>query len=118
MDHSEVKHLPKTDHTPAELDEASLLLLKTAGVIEERGWCQNSYGDKQGRLCILGAMRVALKLPLRDFCGAIPPAGDEAMDRLSRHIGNRPHKWNDAQGRTQAEVVAKLRAVALSGSGR
>jgi len=56
MDHSEVKHLPKVDHTPAELDEASGLLLRTAAYLEEHGHCRGSALDERGGRCVIGAM--------------------------------------------------------------
>ena len=106
MDHSEVKHLPKVDHSPADLDATAKTILMAASLIEERGWCQGEY-SRNGRLCMLGAIRVAEGSD-DDASGAV------ARLRASMNV-KFPHEWNDDPKRTKEEVVAKLRAVALSG---
>lgn len=110
MDHSEVKHLPKVDHTPAEFDEASRLLLKAAAEIEKRGWCQEALVNGAGNVCILGALNV-----VDSGSATVSPdnaAQTEAYLRLIDSIGC-VSGWNNRFGRTKDEVVAKLRAVAL-----
>jgi hypothetical protein len=105
MDLSEVKHLPKVDHTPAELDEASKLLLKAAVLIEEHGLWQGDPRKAVGGICAI------LAIP-RDS-----PAAYDAQERLIKAVGGtrivHVFEWNDAPERTAAEVCAKLRAVAL-----
>lgn len=89
-----------------KLDESGKLLLKVADVIERDGWCQGSYTT--GKLsCIVGAI-VKVEpdnTALRQLTYSI----------LNANIGGCVIRWNDTPGRTQAEVVAKLRAVALGG---
>jgi hypothetical protein len=107
MDHSEVKHLPKVDYTPAELDNVSRLLLKAAGLIEQHGlWCG---GDAPGR-CVLGAIVEA-----EGHSSVLGKTGREAFGRVQNAIGVKSSsavfKWNDANNKDG--VVAKLRAVAL-----
>jgi hypothetical protein len=107
MDHSEVKHLPKVDHTPAELDAASKLLLKAADYVEKNGWCQHELQSGDGRVCIVGALSaVADEIFLVGTHSA-------AWTRLQKALNKMAGTWNDTQGRTKEEVVAKLRAVAL-----
>lgn len=117
MDHSEVKHLPKVDHTPEELDEASKLLLRAAALIEKHGWCQNYLISPEGKLCFAGAMKVAAYgIPFPSRPGAIQPTMEMAWDRFEKAVGvkwGRASKWNDEPGRTKDEVVAKIRSVAL-----
>ena len=36
------------------------VLLKAAQILDERGWCQGSLRDSEGRVCIAGAVRLAL----------------------------------------------------------
>ncbi|HEX8106741.1 MAG TPA: hypothetical protein VF516_03385 [Kofleriaceae bacterium] len=103
MDHSEVKHLPKVDHTPAVLDDASKLLLKMADVIETRGHCQHLAEDSKGRVCIVGATNYTGTI--KGWC--------EVIDRMERAMGQRFIEWNNTPGRTKEEVVAKLRAIAF-----
>lgn len=103
MDHSEVKNFPKVDHTPAELDDLSRALLKAADYIERHGWQQEFLGCGGGPVCVLGGIYYA-----NEGRYYITAAG-----RLMDSLGGRADQWNDRPGRTQAEVVAKLRAVAL-----
>jgi hypothetical protein len=99
------------------LDEASKLLLKAAAVIEERGWCQNTLESHDGRVCFAGAMKVAAYgKAWPDGPGAIQPLMERAWYRFEDAMGvtrGLVGRWNDEPGRTQAEVVAKIRAVAL-----
>src|SRR5437867_3333049 len=112
MDHSEVKHLPKVDHTPAELDDASKLLLAAAAIIERQGWCQCFIGTFGGQLCIEGALNVARgREPIAMLEGNEVTL--EALLRVNKAVGASAFHWNDTPGRTKDEVVAKLRAVAL-----
>lgn len=98
-----------------ELDDASKLLLKAAAVIEDRGWCQWSYESLDGRVCLLGALKVA--------AGGSPNDDEDedsvvgiAKRAMAGAVGKVfVHSWNDHPNRTKEEVVAKLRAVALGG---
>ena len=116
MDHSEVKHFPKIDHTPAELDDASRLLLKAAHLIELHGFCKGIRTDGKGRHCVLGAI---------DHAGGHEPDGYDpnkgpvwktAVERVEKPLGYKPTPndypgwaaatWNNASMRTGAEVIA------------
>jgi hypothetical protein len=114
MDHSEVKHLPKVDHTPAELDAASRLLLRTAEVIERQGWCQCYIGIANGQVCLEGALMIAAGKTPESVIIPNTVAG-EAVSRVRASVGMGAYQWNDKPGRTKEEVIAKLRAVALGG---
>lgn len=114
MDRIDEKLLqPKVDHTPAEMDKVSLVILKAADLIEEFGWVQGTaygYGEDLNRspMCMFGALRRADRASNFDVC-------NEAVERVNRAVGGRfMANWNDVPGRTKAEVIAKLRAVALS----
>lgn len=127
MDHSEVKNLkrcdtcglhhghhtheqwearherPKVDHTPAELDEASQVLLRAAALLDKPNqWGQGgSYPEKVcGPHCVMTAIWSI-------------PNNEEAAARFREHLNGAVFEWNDMPGRTKDEVVAKLRAVAL-----
>lgn len=94
------------------------VLLKAAALVE-RGWCQGHYAlDDHGNPALV-------EDDASCFCaeGAIIAAGRtdsgsdfmETVRVLGRAIGVHESKiiaWNDAPGRTQAEVVAALRAAA------
>lgn len=117
MDHSEVKHLPKVDHTPAKMDEPCRLMLSAASIIERDGWCQNSMTSPSGQVCLEGALLRAYGVKFDHHTGAsqMPPNAvfDVLMTIKNRLGGTRPFDWNDTPGRTKEEVVTKLRAVAL-----
>lgn len=105
---------PKTDYTPAALDEPAKLLLRAADVIEAQGWCQKFVGSRDGKVCLEGALMVAYgKSPTELIEASRVPM--EASRRVRRAVGTDAFRWNDEKGRTKDEVVAKLRAVALGG---
>jgi hypothetical protein len=89
---------------PSEIVKAA------AATIRERGWCQGTYfsGD---RCCIYGALGVVTRSPLVE---------SECAREIVQDLGTGLVKFNDAPGRTQAEVLAALEATAarLEGEGR
>jgi hypothetical protein len=97
----------KVDHAPAELDEASRLLLKAAALIEDRGHCQgHPYGDftSKASLCAVAAIFEANN---KRFSNA-------AEFRLAAHLGLNKYgvaMWSDSSD--EALVIAKMRAAAL-----
>lgn len=93
------------------LDEPARLLLRAAELIEERGLCQGSFGSTPGPLCFQGAILYAKTG--REY-GPLSDKMSIAYQRMYDALGTDPTNWNDSPGRTQAEVVAKLREVALS----
>jgi hypothetical protein len=102
MDESVVEHF-------IELDDASRLLLRAADLMERDGFAQHCYTPgPNGERCA-GLAMVAV------WGGGDEDAHEEALRRLRRVVGRYIHVWNDAPGRTGAEVIAKLRAVALGG---
>lgn len=110
MDLSETKNL--ATHEPNTLDEASKLLLKAADRLENGGWKQHCYGDLHGTgpVCMEGAL-------LSEDMASFTHHFAEAARRIQKAIGSvHVPAWNDHPLRTQAEVVAKLRAAALSGA--
>lgn len=104
------------------------LLARAADVITERGWNQGGYMSHDGRVCVLGALRIAaadapadearrVALDVSDYSG--PEDGDavEAAALVLRdHLGGQDvatwdvSAWNDHSRRTAGEVVAALRA--------
>lgn len=115
MDHSEVKHLPKVDHTPADLDEPAKLLLKAAALIEDRGLERVGYESKSGCLCVMGAIAIAACGTSK---GGVSGSGDDACEawRRTRVVdGEVAFHWIQRAEVTPAMVVAHLRSVALAG---
>ena len=91
------------------LDEAAKLLLKAADLIEDRGLPSCGL-DHLGRGCVI--------VTLGELNGRLPCAVvDDAIQRLHKAGVECIPQWSDqagAEGRA-AEVVAKLRSVALGG---
>lgn len=82
---------------------ASEILDKAADKIVECGWCR---GVRRPRVCAVNAMAAAVK---DGFC--------HASLALRQHLGLSGRSvadWNDAPGRTQEEVIAKLREAAAA----
>jgi hypothetical protein len=66
-------------------------------VLDEHGWTQGAYGSGDGPVCLHGAIRLCA-----------PEPGDA---HLIEQVANRHGwgtGWNDADGRTEAEVRARL----------
>ncbi len=117
MDHSEIKHLPKTDHTPAKLDDASKLLLKAASAIETYGHVKGDLGHPSKGFCFLGALTFAEHGSADAIINGKGwnKSMSAAQQRFCRNLGGQSEvDWNNAPHRTKDEVVAKMRAVALS----
>lgn len=108
----EHKEAVEITEAPAKLMGWQRVLLRAADVIEECGWCQGAYSMMDGRVCAIGAIKVAIGLS---------PDDDEedtafviARRAMSDALGVQfVHEWNDDEKRTKEEVTAKLRAVAL-----
>lgn len=122
----EINNLPKIDHTPANLDEQSRILLRAADLLEKHGLAKHCQRDSEGRMCMAGAIIVAAGGTPETFyswtgdaLGSCYPsrAAWEAAMRVIKGLPGctyGPANWNNAPERTKDEVVAKLRAVALS----
>jgi len=81
-------------------------LLLADEYLNQRGWCQFSFEDNQGRVCALGSIRKVTSSPAERLL---------ATKRLADHLRINPHSiadWNNAAGRTKEQVQAALRAAA------
>ena len=85
-----------------------------ADLLEREGWCQGQYRNVDGRRCLARALADALDLPLNGPANwHHNPLYDAAALALKQVTGRHfIAMWNDEPGRTQAEVVAALRAAA------
>lgn len=80
------------------------VLHRAADLLEEFGWGQGYYGSKkEGWFCAIGAIDAAA-----DDLGY--PNADEAT--MPMYAWGSVTQFNDAPGRTKAEVVARLREAA------
>ena len=118
MDHSEVKHLPKVDHAPAQLEEWQKLLLKAADLIESYGLAKHTTCNNRGAMCLRGALLVAAGAERVRHGPDMGQASNdvlEADNKMRAAVRSNPAMWNNEPARTEKEVVAKMRAVALGG---
>jgi hypothetical protein len=99
----------------------SEILNAAADLLEKPGaWTQQDYAfdpdgvavdarnERASCFCALGAIRHA---------GGYPDDVNPAASVLGQFVGDLVCDWNDAPGRTQAEVVAALRAAATHQTG-
>jgi hypothetical protein len=111
---------------------AAEVLAEAADIIERDGWTQHHFHTPDGCHCALGAIGLAsgehLNIRVADdgiVDWDLPRYGDPgydaachaytvARDALSARVGIHVPSWNDADGRTQDEVVAELRAAAAA----
>lgn len=88
------------------------LRLKAAEVIEERGWCQRAFQQRDGSVCLIGALSVVLTGAATADSAALKPYRDTVASLgFMTDIGGfmSAVAWNDAPERTKEEVLARLR---------
>jgi len=76
-------------------------------LLDERGWCQGTLVDSDGRMCALGAVGLAQKER-----GHPRSIGDTLYLGYLVDMTNGVASYNDAPGRTKEEVQDLLMAVA------
>lgn len=93
-----------------EGDEVCRVLRRAADVMRERGWGQGRMFAYDGTVCFWGAVRLASGLGEDETVTGIPqPVRRELESRREYHAWA---DWNDAPGRTQAEVITALESAA------
>ncbi|MFF6774765.1 hypothetical protein ACFY8W_14540 [Streptomyces sp. NPDC012637] len=84
----------------------------TALVIERYGWHRGALRSASGRRCILGAQAVLFRLGYGDETTALAAGHRLQAVLAARGISEPYHRWNDATGRTRAEVLDLVRTAA------
>jgi hypothetical protein len=89
------------------LDKETRRVLSVAKGLVANGWIQGELYDDHGNYCVMGALYEA-EATDRGFADALVSlCGAAAVDCVNSGVGKHPiADWNDAPGRTQAEVVA------------
>ena len=72
--------------------------MKAWELLEQTGWCQGAMTDQDGCICAFHAV-----IQIYGY-------GSPEESRLSWLIEGSISTWNDAPGRTKAEVIAALKA--------
>lgn len=84
------------------MSDAKQILTQAAELIRRHGWVQRKFGSDGGGFCLIGAL-----------IHASPSRYEDAYARVSQELGERSLiSWNDAEGRTQEEVLELLERAA------
>lgn len=89
-------------------------ILNRAADLVEQGWCQGNYEREENGVVLMCAAR-AISLACDESSSSIQTEieSDMAVRNKVQALGfESTIGWNDAPGRTQAEVVSLLRSVA------
>ncbi|MGW5267186.1 DUF6197 family protein [Rhodococcus sp. NPDC003994] len=103
-----------TPTTPADALNAA------ADLIAERGWTHGVVRDRDGRLCVIGALRTAVFGSVDVGTDDPVPAGARTLYNKARWAlidqtdGQDPVDWNDNPYRTAYDVTTALRAAAIA----
>jgi hypothetical protein len=97
---------------PVANDAVTLLLEKALSVLDERGWTKIRFKNRQGNVCLLGALRVADGRPAR-WPARRSPAYRDAVTRLDRSAHrrgfDRTTSFNDSPRTELPDVVGFVR---------
>jgi hypothetical protein len=91
------------------------IFLKAIDVLEERGWTQGTMEDGEGRVCLVGALRVALSGRPRTNKSVGPRVTELTRTAFGLQTGGSWVSaliWNDAPERSYEEVVLCLKRAA------
>lgn len=91
-------------------DLISEALLRAAAHIEQFGWQRYMFGAANEPCCLVGAIRVVLKIPLEEHADERVIKAIERVQKSSKIQSLAD--WNDAQERTKEEVLNALRKAA------
>lgn len=99
---------------PAAPDIDLSIFDRAADEIERSGWCQLDERNAAGNVCLVGAFRamgVGTDMTARAFGAMGFPVHWNARHSVYVWDSSVP-TWNDAPGRTKAEVIDRLRRAA------
>ena len=109
----------KTDGEVTPSKTSRNVFLRMRDLINERGWCQHEVQDKNGRVCLVGAYDLVAGVTFTDHGVTVnedfeltDTFQDSAYWKLGEATDWSVPKWNDAPGRTQAEVIVLLERLA------
>lgn len=105
-------------------------LFKAADIIEERGHAKGYYATNDGRVCAIGAMRLATGGKITPFRGGVTVSNydfvdvsegirvmgkylrDHAEDYGYSVFSDAVHRWNDDPNTTAEQVIDVMRKAA------
>lgn len=94
-------------------DNPNEILCQAAKIIEDFGWTRGVYGNNDGAVCAVGALRAAItgNFSLGLYSQKLAERINAAYDTLQTRIGGSISivAWNDQRVRTKEEVLAVLK---------
>lgn len=106
---------------PDEIEQGIKDLKAAADRLESKGWTQHSYQDGAA-CCAAGAVNVVTNgdrfVNLFDSARQFNSRASIAMGIFHRMTGSDIATYNDAEGRTANQVIAKIRKVAAFAEGQ
>lgn len=102
------------------LEPYQLALYAAADYMQEHGWTRGELVSADGKVCLLGALSVALSGSTSFVHPPLPGTYDcrtynIAYLVLQRLTGHRPDAWNDTRCNSTEEAVKMLRKAATVG---
>lgn len=108
--------LPEPARDCQELDAAGLVLERAANIIKQRGWCQGAFTDSYGRVCAVGALRLAaggsITTGLTSIQIEVVLAAAIRLLKLVDAGETNLAWWNDISGRTKEAVITAMQCAA------
>lgn len=93
--------------------EINALIKQGAELIQKRGHCQFVEETPDGKLCIAGSLNVAAGHLAKDFVFDSKLV-NAAFGKIREALGTNPCGWNNEEGRTKEQVVAKMLEIAAT----
>ena len=90
----------------------SEIIRRAITIIEERGWCQGSFSNAKGQVCMVGAINLAM-IHSTEHCDIVfDVARANIIARLGNRLGCVPAYFNDQSDTTKEQVIAALEEAA------
>lgn len=91
------------------MTKISEILDRAADIIVGRGWTKQTVEDSYGRVCQLGAVRIAVD---GDTFDRMNPIVYEVEKFLEKIVGHDPVYWNDSVVSDKGTIIGTLRDAA------
>lgn len=92
-----------------DVEQTKLDLIATIKYVEDHGWVQGTNWNSRGDSCAFGAMLLATRDALKPLCAQERSAN--VARAFYRVTGSNIITYNDTEGRTKSEVLARLHEV-------
>lgn len=94
------------------MNEQTLIHAKQLGdYIRQHGWCQHKPRERDGRVCLRGAMDIVC-VKEHPILGPMVFGYVDMVSAIFKETGMYPIEYNDTPGRTKEEILALLDRIA------